>query len=152
MVFRLTVQQPALAGASAERAAHRHLLSSTKAPAGPRVSKTQTQVSYQLSSSSSASHHFPFPSFLFSFPSLSLSLSTSFLTVNISSSSHSLLLLPAVVILRSLARSRLSHLLIKPHQPPNLPLHLLLPHLLFPLLLIFSFLGLLSPICPSLVK
>ena len=150
MVFRLTVQQPALAGASAERAAHRHLLSSTKAPAGPTVSKTQTQVYYQLSSS--GSHHFPFPSFLLSFPSLSLSLSTSFLTVNISSSSHSLLLLPAVVILRSLARSRLSHLLIKPHQPPNLPLHLLLPHLLFSLLLIFSFLGLLSPICPSLVK
>ena len=73
MVFRLTVQQPALAGASAERAAHRHLLSSTKAPAGPTVSKTQTQVSYQLSSSSSGSHHFPFPSFLLSFPSLSLS-------------------------------------------------------------------------------
>ena len=62
MVFRLTVQQPALAGASAERAAHRHLLSSTKAPAGPTVSKTQTQVSYQ-----------PSTLFFFWFSSLSLS-------------------------------------------------------------------------------
>ena len=104
-------------------------------PGPHQCQRHNTQVPFQLFFFLFSSHHFPFLSLHFY---LHLSLfSRSLQSLKISSSHSLLLLLPAVVILRSLARSRpVSHLLIKllpPLQPPSTshllikPLNLLLP-------------------------